>query len=110
MVDENGIAEIFDTREDGLRCVRFVSGEVGVVDVHGKVILQYRQFRHVEFAAHDFVKLRSSKEKVMLQMMPSEPLVGDPVAVVREKSEEEYFRLTIIRKLIKLCKFLIADC
>ena len=30
-----GIAEIFDTREDGLRCVRFVSGEVGVVDEHG---------------------------------------------------------------------------
>ena len=65
MADGNGIAEIFDTREDGLRCVRFVSGEVGVVDEHGKVILQYRQFRHVEFAAHDFVKLRSSKEKVM---------------------------------------------
>ena len=50
---------------------------------------------------HDFRGL----QKVMLQMMPSEPLVGDPVAVVREKSEEEYFRLTIIRKLIKLRKF-----
>ena len=50
---------------------------------------------------HDFRGL----QKVMLQMMPSEPLDGDPVAVVREKSEEEYFRLTIIRKLIKLRKF-----
>lgn len=65
MADGNGIAEIFDTREDELRCVRFVSGEVGVVDEHGKVILLYRQFRHVEFVEHDFVKLRSSREKVM---------------------------------------------
>lgn len=28
-------------------------------------------------------------QKVMLQMMPSEPYVGEPVAVVREKSEED---------------------
>ena len=34
---------------------------------------------------HDFRGL----QKVMLQMMPSEPLVGDPVEVVREKSEED---------------------
>ena len=65
MADGNGMAEIFDTREDGLRCVRFVSGEVGVVDGHGKVIFAKRKFKHAAFAAHDFVKLRSSKEKVM---------------------------------------------
>ena len=65
MADGNGIAEIFDTREDGLRCVRFVSGEVGVVDEHGKVLLLYSEFRHVEFVEHDFVKLKSSREKVM---------------------------------------------
>ena len=58
-------AGIFDTREDGLKCVRFVSGEVGVVDVHGKVLFAKRNFKHAPFAAHDFVKLRSSKEKVM---------------------------------------------
>lgn len=34
---------------------------------------------------HDFRGL----QKVMLQMMPSEPLVGGSVAVVREKSEED---------------------
>ena len=34
---------------------------------------------------HDFRGL----QKVMLQMMPSEPYVGEPVAVVREKSEED---------------------
>ena len=41
---------------------------------------------------HDFRGL----QKVMLQMMPSEPYVGEPVAVVREKSDEE---LLLERKL-----------
>ena len=63
--EELGIAEIFDTREDGLKCVRFESGEVGVVDVHGKVLFAKRKFRHAEFADHDFVKLRSSRPEVM---------------------------------------------
>ena len=63
--EELGIAEILDTREDGLKCVRFESGEVGVVDVHGKVLFAKRKFKHAEFAAHDFVKLRSSKPVVM---------------------------------------------
>ena len=31
----------------------------------------------------------------MLQMRLSESFVGEPVEVVREKSEEEYFRLRI---------------
>ena len=37
---------------------------------------------------HDFRGL----QKVMLQMRLSESFVGEPIAVVREKSEEEYFR------------------
>ena len=41
---------------------------------------------------HDYRGL----QKVMLQMMPSEPLIGEPVAVVREKSEED---LQLERKL-----------
>ena len=60
MAEGNGIVEIFDTREDGLKCVRFESGDIGVVDKHVKVILQYGKFRHAEFADHDFVKLRCS--------------------------------------------------
>ena len=63
--EKSGIAEIFDTREDGLKCVRFESGEVGVVDERGKVLLQYSKFKHAAFAGHDFVKLRSSKEEVL---------------------------------------------
>ena len=65
MTEGNGIAEIFDTREDGLKCVRFESGDIGVVDKHGKVILQYGKFRHAEFADHDFVKLKSRKVEVL---------------------------------------------
>ena len=64
MADRRGIAEIFDTREDGLRCVRFVSGEVGVVDKHGTVVLKYDRMKHAEFADHDFVMLRSSMVEV----------------------------------------------
>ena len=65
MADGNGIDEIFDTREDGLRCVRFVSGEVGVVDARGRVIYHADKFRHVEFVEHDFVKLRISRMEVL---------------------------------------------
>ena len=43
---------------------------------------------------HDFRDL----QKVMQQMMPSETLIGEPVAVVREKSDEE---LLLERKLKK---------
>ena len=56
------IAEIFDTREDGLKCVRFESGQVGVVDERGEVVYQIDKCRHIEFAEHDFVKLRTTKE------------------------------------------------
>ena len=41
---------------------------------------------------HDYRGL----QKVMLQMMPSESLVGEPVAVVREKSDVDLLLLHII--------------
>lgn len=65
MTKGSGLADILDTREDGQKCVRFESGDVGVVDKQGKVILQYDKFRHAEFADHDFVKLRSSMVEVL---------------------------------------------
>lgn len=65
MTDGNGIAETFDTREDGLRCVRFVSREVGVVDESGGVIYHADKFKHIEFVEHDFVKLRTTKDEVL---------------------------------------------
>ena len=43
---------------------------------------------------HDYRGL----QKVMLQMMPSEPLVGEPVAVVREKSEEDLLMERMVKR------------
>ena len=65
MTEGNGIAEVFDTRKDGLRCVRFESGEVGVVDERGRVMYHADKFKHIVFAEHDFVKLRTTKEEVL---------------------------------------------
>lgn len=58
MANENRHTEIFDTREDGLKCVRFESGQVGVVDERGEVVYQIDKCRHIEFAEHDFLKLK----------------------------------------------------
>ena len=58
MGNERRYTEIFDTRDDGLKCVRFESGEVGVVDGQGETVYQIDKCRHIEFAEHDFVKLK----------------------------------------------------
>ncbi|MDD5824721.1 MAG: hypothetical protein PUD14_02340 [Prevotellaceae bacterium] len=55
---EGSIQKVLDTREDGMKCVRFESGKVGVVDERGEVIYQIDKCRHIEFAEHDFVKLK----------------------------------------------------
>lgn len=65
MTEGNGIAEVFDTRKDGVKCVRFVSGGVGVVDERGRVMYHADKFKHIVFAEHDFVKLRTTKEEVL---------------------------------------------
>ena len=65
MNEREGVAEVFDTRDDGLRCVRFESGAVGVVDGRGEVIYRYEIFKHMEFVDHDFVKLRCTKMEAM---------------------------------------------
>lgn len=35
MDNENRYIEVFDAREDGLKCVHLESGNVGMVDEHG---------------------------------------------------------------------------
>ena len=55
---EGSIQKVLDTREDGMKCVRFESGGVGVVDERGEVIYQIDKCRHIEFAEHDFLKLK----------------------------------------------------
>lgn len=61
MKERDGVTEVFDTRDDGLKCVRFESGAVGVVDEQGEVIYRYDKFKQIEFVDHDFVKLRTTK-------------------------------------------------
>lgn len=46
-----------------------------VNDFISKEVSHYKNFRGLQ--------------KVMLQMMPSSPLVGEPIEVIREKSEED---------------------
>ena len=65
MDNENRYIEVFDAREDGLKCVHFESGNVGVVDEHGAVIYQIDKCRHIEFAEHDFLKLKFGVAEIL---------------------------------------------
>ncbi|MGM9779710.1 MAG: hypothetical protein ACI3ZD_15475 [Prevotella sp.] len=65
MDNEKRYIEIFDTREDGLKCVRFESGAVGVVDERGEIIYQIEKCRHIEFAEHDFLKLKFGVAEIL---------------------------------------------
>ncbi|MGN0308976.1 MAG: hypothetical protein ACI4C3_00060 [Bacteroides sp.] len=65
MKEREGVTEVFDTRDDGLKCVRFESGAVGVVDGRGEVIYQFDKFKQIEFVDHDFVKLRTTKVEAL---------------------------------------------
>ena len=58
---EASYKEIFDT-QGTLRCVRFESGHVGVVDAQGKVLLERTQFQRLEFAEHGFLKAHCGRE------------------------------------------------
>lgn len=54
------MVEVLDALGD-LRCVRFQSGRVGVVDSGGKVLLRLGNAVSLEFAEHGFVKATSRK-------------------------------------------------
>lgn len=54
------IQETFD-RLGSLRCVRFASGQVGVVDAAGETVLRLGKFKRVEFAGDGFVKVTTSR-------------------------------------------------
>ena len=82
MADGNGIAEVFDTRKDGLRCVRFESGKVGVVDERGNVIYQIEKCRYIEFVEHDFLKLKFGMAEIL----------GNPTLKNAPSDDESYLR------------------
>ena len=82
MADGNGIVEIVDTREDGLRCVRFESGEVGVVEEQGRVLFQMDKCRHIAFAEHDFLKLKFGVVDIL----------GNPMLKNAPSDDDSYLR------------------
>ena len=56
--------EVFDTR-DKLRCVRLDTEEGAVVDEQSNILLRIDKCRHMEFAAHGFVKVRTGVAEAM---------------------------------------------
>lgn len=73
---KESIKNVLDSRDDGMKCVLFDSGNVGVVNERGEVIYQVEQCRHIAFAAHDFVKLKFGVADIlsnpMLKSAPSD--------------------------------------
>ena len=58
------IKETLDTKGK-YRCVRFTTGEVGMVDELGNTLLRIDKCRHMEFAEHGFVKVRTGVMEAM---------------------------------------------
>lgn len=59
MVEEKYI-EVFDSTNT-LKCVRFLSGRVGVVDYRGKVVLQLDNYERLEFHEYGFLKATNGR-------------------------------------------------
>ena len=59
------VSEIFDRRADGMMCVRFLSGDVGVVDERGEVVYRIDRCRHIEFAENDLLKLKFGVTEIL---------------------------------------------
>ena len=64
------MVEVLDALGD-LRCVRFQSGRVGVVDSRGKVLLQLGNAVSLEFAEHGFVKVTTRKAGALCNLFPN---------------------------------------
>ena len=63
-MEESKIMKVFDTK-DRLRCVCLDSGEAAVVDEKGCILLRIEKCRHMEFAEHGFVKVKTSVAEAM---------------------------------------------
>ena len=61
------IQETFD-QQGRLKCVRFASGNVGVVDDKGEVVLQLNKYKRVEFAEHGFLKVTTSRVSALCDL------------------------------------------
>lgn len=58
---KGSILEVLDT-QGAWRCVRFASGRVGVVNGHGKTLLELGDYQQLEFADHGFLRVYNGRE------------------------------------------------
>ena len=58
---EDEIQKVLDTR-GALRCVRFASGHVGVVNSRGDTILELGNYQQLAFAEHEFLRVFNERE------------------------------------------------
>ena len=58
---EGNIQTVLDTK-GALRCVRFTSGNVGVVTAQGKTKLMVGPYQHLSFAENGFLRVFNGRE------------------------------------------------
>ncbi|MGN0874717.1 MAG: hypothetical protein ACI4OZ_05980 [Akkermansia sp.] len=58
---EGSVLKVLDTRGD-LRCVRFASGNLGVVDGQDVPVVVVGPMQQLRFASHDFLRVRNGRE------------------------------------------------
>ena len=73
---EGNIQKVLDAR-GALRCVRFDSGDVGVVTTGGRTVLVVGEFRELGFADNGFLRVSNGKE-FFVDMMNGEPYAEMP--------------------------------
>ena len=73
---EGNIQKVLDAR-GALRCVRFDSGDVGVVTTGGRTVLVVGEFRELVFADNGFLRVSNGKE-FFVDMMNGEPYAEMP--------------------------------
>ena len=73
---EGNIQKVLDAR-GALRCVRFDSGNVGVVTTGGRTVLVVGEFRELGFADNGFLRVSNGKE-FFVDMMNGEPYAEMP--------------------------------
>ena len=80
------IKEILDTK--GMyRCVRFTTGEVGVVDEQDNALMVLGQWDGLKFGTHGFLKVTNQGRDCYMDMKNGEPYVSMPEIIQIGKFE-----------------------
>lgn len=80
------IKETLDTKGKN-RCVRFTTGEVGVVDDEGNALMVLGQWDRLRFSTHGFLKVTNQGRDIYMDMKNGEPYVRMPEFVQVGKFE-----------------------